>query len=592
MTPGPGTTVKAAGRAAFLAAGLAMGLAFAGSGGVAAQSATGTASAQGPGSVGISLPKSMYRDAANPRAVKSEPRRVGAGMAGTTVLDAGGSNRDGAGPGSKYRRTTGIVTGTGTPGAFSTATSGNTPPQRAQSPKPLFPGGPVPNGSASGSAGGGTVSGSAGGNSAGVSGGASVQPPPAPPVTRTRVVRTTNVNPPPVYTQPPPPAGTLPNTAPPPAALPAVTGVPPETFGEALAVEYKMLIEQEAPKFRGHFRRAHFESKAARAAGGTAVAPEGAFAGGELSEGRSRLIAALDANGRAVAPALAARAQVQYDCWAERVRMGALEDDVLICRNAFFSTLMWLEDTAQPIKGGTAFNQGLAQGYLRYANVKAAEDKDFVDARFFARKGLWAGEGGNVKPELIARWNLLKDGDTPQFVDYRERLVRALDDGGRANLPGVAARAQVSFDCWVESTSEHNGPGAKRVEVCRAAFLDALGQLEGRGPTEAGYLVFFDFDSIRIKPEGRRTIRAAALDHKRRQGGRITVVGHADRSGSQAYNLGLSARRANVIKRALTRQGIPSRQIQTIARGETQPAVPTADGVRNPKNRRGQIIVP
>jgi outer membrane protein OmpA-like peptidoglycan-associated protein len=72
---------------------------------------------------------------------------------------------------------------------------------------------------------------------------------------------------------------------------------------------------------------------------------------------------------------------------------------------------------------------------------------------------------------------------------------------------------------------------------------------------------------------------------------RITATGHADTSGPENYNMALSLRRANAVKDALVREGVPATAIAVIGRGESQPLVPTADGVREPQNRRVEIVV-
>jgi OmpA-OmpF porin, OOP family len=64
------------------------------------------------------------------------------------------------------------------------------------------------------------------------------------------------------------------------------------------------------------------------------------------------------------------------------------------------------------------------------------------------------------------------------------------------------------------------------------------------------------------------------------------VIGHADRAGSDAYNQRLSERRSAAVRDALVQRGIPANEIVTMGRGERDPAVPTPDGVREPRNRR------
>lgn len=108
---------------------------------------------------------------------------------------------------------------------------------------------------------------------------------------------------------------------------------------------------------------------------------------------------------------------------------------------------------------------------------------------------------------------------------------------------------------------------------------------------QRSYLVFFDWDKADITAEARRVIRQAADNAKRGNVSRIQATGHADRSGPDRYNMALSIRRANNVKAELVRAGIPENQIAVIGRGETQPLVPTADGVREPQNRRVEILL-
>lgn len=102
-------------------------------------------------------------------------------------------------------------------------------------------------------------------------------------------------------------------------------------------------------------------------------------------------------------------------------------------------------------------------------------------------------------------------------------------------------------------------------------------------------MVFFEFDSARLTPEATSILQQAV--EKFRQGGSpsIQVEGHADRAGTDQYNEGLSKRRAEAVRNYLQRQGIPANNISVQAFGESRPLVQTADGVREPQNRRVEI---
>ena len=105
------------------------------------------------------------------------------------------------------------------------------------------------------------------------------------------------------------------------------------------------------------------------------------------------------------------------------------------------------------------------------------------------------------------------------------------------------------------------------------------------------YLVFFDWDKYNLTERARQIIGEAAGASRKVQTTRIEVAGHADRSGTPAYNQRLSQRRADAVAAELVRQGIARNEIAVSAYGESRPLVPTADGVREPQNRRVEIVL-
>ena len=106
------------------------------------------------------------------------------------------------------------------------------------------------------------------------------------------------------------------------------------------------------------------------------------------------------------------------------------------------------------------------------------------------------------------------------------------------------------------------------------------------------FIVFFDWDKADITPEAATVLRAAAENARTGGISRIQATGHADRSGTQQYNLKLSTKRAQAVQAELARQGIPLSVVAVEGKGELEPLVPTADGVREPQNRRVEIVFP
>jgi len=111
-------------------------------------------------------------------------------------------------------------------------------------------------------------------------------------------------------------------------------------------------------------------------------------------------------------------------------------------------------------------------------------------------------------------------------------------------------------------------------------------------PTEARtYLVFFDWDRADLTERARQIVAEAAQASTHVQTTRIDVSGYTDLSGTAQYNQGLSVRRAKTVEAELIRDGVPGGEIDIHGYGETNPLVPTAKGVREPQNRRVEIVL-
>lgn len=111
-------------------------------------------------------------------------------------------------------------------------------------------------------------------------------------------------------------------------------------------------------------------------------------------------------------------------------------------------------------------------------------------------------------------------------------------------------------------------------------------------PVHQVYLVFFDWDRYNITPEGMQILEAAAAHWKAGGAVQIQVTGYTDLSGPAGYNLRLSQRRANAVAVALERLGVSRSDMVVTGRGMADPRVPTALGVREPQNRRVEIVFP
>lgn len=105
-------------------------------------------------------------------------------------------------------------------------------------------------------------------------------------------------------------------------------------------------------------------------------------------------------------------------------------------------------------------------------------------------------------------------------------------------------------------------------------------------PDNLTYTIYFDHDKSSIKQDQREMLAKAANAIKKRNPDEVTVSGYAATSGTENYNQGLSERRAQTVAHELANHGIIGNTIEQKAYGETHLAVPTADGDREPANRR------
>ncbi|KAA0911824.1 outer membrane protein OmpA [Pusillimonas sp. ANT_WB101] len=102
---------------------------------------------------------------------------------------------------------------------------------------------------------------------------------------------------------------------------------------------------------------------------------------------------------------------------------------------------------------------------------------------------------------------------------------------------------------------------------------------------------FFDFDKSTIKPEGRQILDQVASQANTINLETLIATGHTDSIGTEAYNQGLSERRANSVKAYLLSKGIPSDRIYVEGKGELQPRASNATREGRAQNRRVEIEI-
>jgi OmpA-OmpF porin, OOP family len=110
-------------------------------------------------------------------------------------------------------------------------------------------------------------------------------------------------------------------------------------------------------------------------------------------------------------------------------------------------------------------------------------------------------------------------------------------------------------------------------------------------PPLHNFVVYFNFDKYDLTPDARKTVQDAAATFKQSGSARVSIDGYTDLAGSALYNLKLSKRRADTVHAYLIQLGVPDAAIAESWHGKENPAVPTPDGTREPRNRRVEIVL-
>jgi len=282
---------------------------------------------------------------------------------------------------------------------------------------------------------------------------------------------------------------------------------------------------------------------------------------------------------------------------------------------------------AAPSQSGD-FAAALAAAYQQLADLEKAQG-DHRDADAYAARAAAASGGNPTAPDQVElRHGFLEPHYVAELNDARQRLVAALEAGGREQAPRPAARAQSSFDCWLEQASEDLQP--VHIDACKQAYLLAVADVEkalvpppppppvvdpdsdGDGvpdsrddcpgtrpgtpvddkgcpriPSLEG--VHFEHDKAVLTAAARSILDEAASIIAANPSIRVEIVGHTDSSGSDAYNQALSERRAESARAYLQAAGVSSSRLLASGRGEGSPIADNDTREGRAANRRVEL---
>ncbi|MBO9516100.1 MAG: OmpA family protein [Variovorax sp.] len=146
---------------------------------------------------------------------------------------------------------------------------------------------------------------------------------------------------------------------------------------------------------------------------------------------------------------------------------------------------------------------------------------------------------------------------------------------------------------YQRATAKARERGAPVVDKADPARVEAENKplFELMPPSPQRFTVYFDVGETLLTPASQRIVNDALAAAQARSGGEIVVTGHTDTVGPLARNDGLSRERAAIVRQIFLDRGFAANRVEAVGRGEREPAIPTADEVAEPRNRRVTIEV-
>jgi len=277
-----------------------------------------------------------------------------------------------------------------------------------------------------------------------------------------------------------------------------------------------------------------------------------------------------------------------------------------------------------------AFDDALARGYQNLAELERRQG-DHRDAETYMARAEAARRGQPPAPEAVAkRAPFLDAGYVAALDSAHQRLVGALGAGARDKAATAAARAQSSYDCWLEQASEDLQDD--HIAACREAYMSAMAAVDdalaapppappepvaaadgdGDGvpdaaddcpgtaagtPVDASGCprmprlegVHFAFDKATLTTAAEDILDEVVQTVRDNPHVRLELVGHTDSIGDAEYNRRLSRRRADAARDYLAAAGIDGARLSTAGRGESEPIADNASTAGRRENRRVEI---
>lgn len=172
-------------------------------------------------------------------------------------------------------------------------------------------------------------------------------------------------------------------------------------------------------------------------------------------------------------------------------------------------------------------------------------------------------------------------------------LLPQADDKPSAVIVRAKDGEEVLSRPYQRATAAVGASGAPVVDQADPAKVQADHKIlfDMRPPAPQRYTVYFEVGGTTLTPASQQVMNEALMAAQTRSGSDIVVTGHTDTKGALEQNDMLSQRRAQEVVQLFVERQFPAKRIEAVGRGERELAVPTADEVDEPRNRRVTIEV-
>lgn len=167
------------------------------------------------------------------------------------------------------------------------------------------------------------------------------------------------------------------------------------------------------------------------------------------------------------------------------------------------------------------------------------------------------------------------------------------DDGHTGRVAVRNAAGHVDLDQPFAATSLATGapPGPAFIAKQRDVDESFAAVIAATPHRPVAFILYFQSEAADVAPASRPTLASAIAAVKAEPNVDVSVVGHTDVAGTDAFNMDLSLRRAESVRDALVEAGIPAAVIELAHHGANNPLVATPPDGHQPLNRRVEVTV-